>query len=389
MRNIVKKIVAAALVLVMGLGMSACYSENNLWAAKKGDTTLSIGGYIYYLSTGFSEARAEIADDKEVLKTEIDGKSSKDFIKEKAMEYVTSYFYINDKFNEYGLEIDEDAQTDIDNSTDYLWPYYRESMEPMGISEASFADAYSKFNYMYSEVFLYRYGPDGEETLTDETLREHYEEKNFSYETMSIQLTQTNEDGESEAISDEDKAYALASIEAFKKEVEDGSKTISEAATEYQQLKSLESLPYNSTTGKVDSPSGELQEAIVALSEGDISIVETESAIYLAKRLPISEAADTMLADDDQRQSVISEMKAEDFQELVKEEAKKVTGIEYNDSAINGVNIKLLATDDTKLGTSSTPDEESSVEDESDVDADTDESAVDESATEESTTEEE
>ena len=51
MRNIWKRTAAAVLALVLCLSLAGCYNENNTWAARKGDDTMPIGGYIYYLYT--------------------------------------------------------------------------------------------------------------------------------------------------------------------------------------------------------------------------------------------------------------------------------------------------------------------------------------------------
>ena len=57
MRNIWKRTAAAVLALVLCLSLAGCYNENNTWAARKGDDTMPIGGYIYYLYSAYSEAR--------------------------------------------------------------------------------------------------------------------------------------------------------------------------------------------------------------------------------------------------------------------------------------------------------------------------------------------
>ena len=73
MRNIWKRTAAAVLALVLCLSLAGCYNENNTWAARKGDDTMPIGGYIYYLYSAYSEARDQVDSDTAVLDAEIDG----------------------------------------------------------------------------------------------------------------------------------------------------------------------------------------------------------------------------------------------------------------------------------------------------------------------------
>ena len=60
MTKIFKRAAAGVMALAMCAGLSGCYSENNTWAVKSGDTTLPIGGYIYYLSSAYSEAAGKV-----------------------------------------------------------------------------------------------------------------------------------------------------------------------------------------------------------------------------------------------------------------------------------------------------------------------------------------
>ena len=71
MKNMLKKTVALVLALALCLSFAGCYSENNTWAAKLGDDTMPIGGYIYYLSTAYNEAAMKISSDIEVLDGEV------------------------------------------------------------------------------------------------------------------------------------------------------------------------------------------------------------------------------------------------------------------------------------------------------------------------------
>ncbi len=352
MRNIIKKAVAVILILCMCASFAACYSEDNLWAAKNENATLPIGGYIYYLASGYSEAQPLIADDVEVLNGVIDGQSAKDYIKQKALDYTKTFFYIADKFVEYGFEIDEEAQTTITSSTDSMWSYYQPSMEAMGVSKESFNEAYSVFNHKYNEVFYYTYGPDGDKSLSDDEIRKYYEEENFSYEQISFPITKTNEEGESEDMTDEEKAEVMATAESYKQQIEDGTITMEEAANQYMALQVLESSPYYKSTGKTATPSGDTQTAVAELKENELTIVETSTLYILTKRLPIAEEADAMLADETQKESVLSAMKSEEFRDDVNEAAKSVEGITFNDSAINLVNMNWLVTEEAKMGTS-------------------------------------
>ena len=146
MRKLLQKAACALLALCLCAGLTACYNEEDTWAAKSGDDVMPIGAYIYYLSSAYAEAGDLVSANEKVLQGEIDGQSVKDWVKERALAYVGSYYYIRDKFDELGLTLaDEDLQA-IENGTSAYWPYYKDGMEAMGISEESFKKAYAEHN---------------------------------------------------------------------------------------------------------------------------------------------------------------------------------------------------------------------------------------------------
>lgn len=102
MRNIWKRAAAAVLALAMCLSFAGCYDENMTWAARKDDDTLPIGGYIYYLYSAYTEAASQVDSSTHVLDAQIDGEDAEQWIKDRALTYVQSYYYINDKMAEYG-----------------------------------------------------------------------------------------------------------------------------------------------------------------------------------------------------------------------------------------------------------------------------------------------
>ena len=202
MRNIWKRTAAAVLALVLCLSLAGCYNENNTWAARKGDDTMPIGGYIYYLYSAYSEARDQVDSDTAVLDAEIDGVDASQWITDRALNYLNAYYYISDKFSEYGLELTEDDQTQIDNTTTNFWRYYQSTFEDdLGIARDSFSKAYSEYTVKFQKVMEAMYGEGGELALAAGELEDYFTETYLSYEYFYVPLTTTNDDGESETLT--------------------------------------------------------------------------------------------------------------------------------------------------------------------------------------------
>ena len=186
MTKIFKRAAAGVMALAMCAGLTGCYSENNTWAVKSGDSTLPIGGYIYYLSSAYSEAAGKVDTGSEVLRSQVDGQNASEWVKEKALDYLYSYCYVNQKFNELGLSLDEDELDSVEYVTNNMWGYYKEPFENMGIAESSFREAYSTYNAKLSKLLGVMYGEGGELALPEDELHEYYTGKYVYYKYISV-----------------------------------------------------------------------------------------------------------------------------------------------------------------------------------------------------------
>jgi len=367
MSKIIKRLIAVTLSAVMIVSVAGCnlYNENNLWAAEKGDKKLSIGGYIYYLNLAFSEASGKVSTEQKVMDSTIDGEKAETWIRNKALEYVNQHFYIDEKFDELGLELTEEDQTTIDGNTDYMWSYYGSAYEAVGVSRESFSAVYTEYSQKYSKIFNQMYGPEGEKAVSDEEITSYYEENYYSYEAISLPVTTTDDEGNSVAMEDEDKENVKADLEDLKKQIESGEVTMEAAAATYtgSHEELTDTTIYSSNTGVIADASSVLQNAVVSLDEGETSeVIEDTSYYYLIVRLPIADKTEETLADESTKSSLLSAMKSEEFSKYVEEQSASMEGITLNDSGIKSVSISTLVSEDNEKGTSSVSSEDESAE---------------------------
>ena len=367
MRNIWKRTAAAVLALVLCLSLAGCYYENNTWAARKGDDTMPIGGYIYYLYSAYSEARDQVDSDTAVLDAEIDGVDASQWITDRALNYLNAYYYISDKFSEYGLELTEDDQTQIDNTTTNFWSYYQSTFEDdLGIARDSFSKAYSEYTVKFQKVMEAMYGEGGELALEDGVLEEYYCGAYTSYEYFSAPLTTTDEDGESVDLTDEEKADLKETFEGYVKKINAGDLTMSEAADEYAEESGTDSSFMTPVCVKSENMSAEVFDALNSVKEGEAAFVESTSGYLVVRKLSVKDYYDEYIAgDEDQYISLLADMKGEEFNDYVLEQAQSVEGVELNQSAMNTVKLSSFVNDSTRNGASSASETESSASEES------------------------
>lgn len=357
MKNRMKKAFAAVLALALCLSFAGCYDENNTWAAKQGDDTLPIGAYIYYLNSAYSEAISKVASDEEVLKAKIEDKEAQDWIKDKAVNYLNSYYFISNKFNELGLELTQDELDTAQSSTDSMWSYYKSSMESMGVAKESFHLAFSLYNTKYQRVMKALYGKDGEMEISDDELKTYFTDNYYSYEYFTASLTKTDDDGNSIDMTDDEKAEAKSKLEDYVKKINAGDMSVEDAASEYAEdaLGSAENSTYYapSPTLADNMSNTTLKDAIEGAEDNTAVLAETTTSYYVVRRLPISEKFAEVNEDETQRFSLISEMKGDEFADYVTEQAESVEGVEINEKALNRIKLSSMVTDSNKMGTSS------------------------------------
>lgn len=356
MKNTLKKAFAAVLAAALCLSFSGCYDENKTWAAKKGEETLPIGSYIYYLNSSYSEAMGKVASDAEVLKSTIDGKDAETWIKERAESYVRSYYYVKEKFDELGLELTEEDNTSIDSNTDSYWSYYKTGFENMGIAKESFRTAFTLYNTKMQKLMYAMYGKGGEMELSDDDLKDYVVDNYYNYSYFSASLTTTDEDGNSTSLTDEEKTALKTKLEGYVKTINSGKTTIQEAATEYakDELGGEENSTFSEGSPvQKDNLNDAVRNGIESVKDKEAVFVETSSAYLVIYRLPVEDGFDSMIAEESGRNNLISTMKSEEFDDYVLEQSKNVEGVELNTAAMNSIKLKSMVTDSNKNGTSS------------------------------------
>lgn len=363
MRNILKKALAALLCAALCLSLSGCYDANKTWAAKRGQETLPIGSYIYYLNSAYSEAMSKIPSDTEVLKGTVDGQNSETWIREQAEDRLRAYFYVNRKFDELALEFTADELETLDGNTELYWSYYKSTFEDMGIAKDSFHRAFTEYNAKLRLVLLSMYDTGGELELSNEELENYFAENYFYYSYFSASLSTTDDEGNNVDLTDEEKAALKTKLEGYVKSINSGDMTVQEAADAYaeDELGGAD----NSTYGEPFSASktnltDAMREALEGAKDNEAVFVELSSSYLVVYRLPVLVGFSAKLESDSGKDDLLIEMKDEEFSDYVVEQGKKIEDLTINTAALNSIKTSTVVTDSNKFGTAAAEDDTSS-----------------------------
>ena len=330
MKKFAKRAAAFLLAAVLSLSLAGCYNENLTWSARKGDTELPIGAYIYYLSVAYNEAAAQIDTETRVLEGEVEDTPAAEWITDRAASYINQYFWMQDEMERLGLTMTDDDYTQAQQTTDSYWSLFGTSLEEFGIAKTSFDIAYSQYNTMYLKVFEALYGEGGEREISEDELRTHFTDTYMNYEYFTAPLTKTGEDGASEDMTDEEKAAVTEELEALQAQVESGELTVEEAAEDYAASIDSDSNYVQSVNSRDNMTASHLPEAFItsleSMREGAIQVFEASGYMVFLHRLPIADAVEEELSNEDNRLSLMIELRNEEFQDYVREAAASVEG---------------------------------------------------------------
>ena len=352
-KTAIKRAAAGITALAMCAGLGGCYSEDKAWAAKMGDTTLPIGGYIYYLTSAFAEGSGQVSPQSNVLGSEIDGKDAAQWLRDKAADYLRSYYYVNDKFDQLGLSLSEDDQSSIESTTASMWSYNKTALESMGIAQSSFEEAYAVYNTKLSKLLKAMYGKGGELEIPEDELKEYYTGEYIYYQYFTVELTKPGEEeDQSVDMDDEEKAQVKSDLEEYVQEISSGKQTIDRAAANYANQSGTEPNLGDSVAIKAANMSDLFKNAIEGIDNSEAVLIDATTRCYVVQKLDVADDFKALLEDEDRYSSLLAEMKAEEFMEYTIEQGKALD-IQINERAINSVNVSSVAKALGEKGTSS------------------------------------
>lgn len=322
--NILKRILAAAIGACFLFSLAAC--SDTSWSVKTDNDALSPGVYIYYMSTAYSEAYTKVEDNtSDILNQQVEGQDASEWIKDHAMLSCKKLLEVEKRYADLGLTMTDEETATADATTKAQWNQYGKLYEGFGIAKDSFHRASTLYDIKYSKVFEATYGKDGAKAVSDEDLQNYYTSSYTDYSYFAKSLSKTDEEGNSEAMSDEEIEAVKNQFEGYQQEIENGS-SFADVAKQYQQDDALQNDPTVSDSSNLEKDSSLPDEIINTLKElqpGSSSALKANNKYYLLIKNDITQSVDT-LQTDSVRNDVLSSMKSDEFSTDIEESAKQL-----------------------------------------------------------------
>lgn len=365
------KLLAVLLCAVIALSTAACsIAPQHSYKVAGTDEELPMGVYIYAMYNAYNQAEAYAQQTKAfdsatglyngeesflgIEITDDDGKKAiaEDWIKAEAERKVKEMVAVEKEFKRLGATID---QASYDSSAKSLWDnglagmydantlnqiaqmYGEETVmpkkdifEPYGIS----LESYKRMDIVALKkqaIFDKLYLKGGEKAVSDDDFTKYFEENYTSYTYFSESLSTTDEVQQSEggtlsnkkALSKEEIAKHEKTFKGYVSDIKNGKSIDDVKKAHMTDYKLSQDTATTSVENLKNSAIGEdLVKAITDLKDGEASYKiigeEENQTIYFFYKEPIKKQTSIYLANTDNYNTVIADMKQGDFDSYVK-----------------------------------------------------------------------
>ncbi len=340
------RIAAAALAAALLTGAAGCSNADQSWCAQRGDETLPVGVYVVNLYTSISTAQNQEGVDSSVslLEQQIDGQPAEQWIQNRALLGIKEYFYLKDQLDALGAPLTDGEQTEAESLANSMWTIVPDSVKKY-VAQDSFTIAYGETSRMLSKLFDLTYGAGGSQEVSQEDLQEYFEgdyyDFDYLFSSLAYKATTEISGDEEQQMTDEESAERKALFEDYASQIQAGAMTMEDAAEDFGTLISAaEDQLYHRT---LDSAAVEASfpEAIKTnldeMADGEVRCFEVSGlsdGVVVLRKNSIADAAEEYLADEANRNTLLTAMKSDEFTASVEAAADAYSGVTFNDEAI-------------------------------------------------------
>ena len=261
-----------------------------------------------------------------------------DYIVRITQDTIKQQIVLDKLLKDEGLSWLEDERKDIEKELADTEPNMYLSF---GINDQHFASVYKKVMLNQRGAFFGRYGKDGTQAIKDAELKKYFKDNYLSYKIISVELTTTDEKGNSKAMTEKEKKAQMDKLDGYLKIANE--KGFEKAMDQYNKDNTAKGEKAPEATKDADNRQDvdatemdeHLVKAIRGLKAGETKVVEykaggSTATAALIQRLDINKPKTLY---DDSIENIIIALKSEGFTEEIEKAAKELT-ITFNKKVI-------------------------------------------------------
>ena len=335
--KLMKKATALLAVCAIAIGMTACGTSDtgNEIVAENANTKITMGAYAYCMYDAYYYAGNLVPDATatSILSQEIDGQSVSDWMREQAASSMKGMFFVDAKAKELGITLTDTERKEIDDQMDSVWVTTQDSIKQMldyGITKEGAKQFYLEFNQKYTKIFETIYGENGTKAVSADEKKTYFTENytDLAYFQKSVY-----------SLTDEEKATAKETLDAYATAINDKSKTMEQVAEEYKTAESLTTDPLQTAVTNLATATSYPTAMVTALNEmqpGEARVIDLSGTSYvLVVKNDINAVVDEKLQDEATNFSILKDMKSEEYIADMSAELENYTDFTIHENVAN------------------------------------------------------
>ncbi|MGN0692870.1 MAG: hypothetical protein ACI4K7_11020 [Oscillospiraceae bacterium] len=212
-----RKLTALLAAAAMTVSLAGC-GEDTIYIGTSQDKDIPSGLYIYYLMNAYYSAQSYMTEtDTDVFAITIEEQNARDWMISTAKSDLMEYLAVEQKFDEYDLELTDDEVDAAKINIDSMWEYYGSVYESYGIAESSFLKAYEN-SLKADKLFDVVYGENGEREVPEEDIKSYMTENYALINYISMNLV----DGEGNLLKSDGKAERMEMAKDYVERAKNG-----------------------------------------------------------------------------------------------------------------------------------------------------------------------
>lgn len=337
-------ILAGVCALTLALSMTGCGDTS--WVLKDGSITIPTGIYNYYQIGGASDLQSMVAANtssgtsstKDIWSQSVSGTNAVTWVMNTALDECKNLATVEKLCTDRKLELTADQKKQCESTAESQYTSYKDLLTKNDISQSSLQRIYEGF-FRKQLLFNSYYGANGDKAVKDSELSDYYT-KNFAHvKQIFIAKVDTSTYA---ALSKDDLAKAKTKAQtAFDAAKKDPSK-FDDFVTKYNEDPGMKQNPTGYVFSKASGSNydSKFTDLAFSLKDGEVGMAESEMGYFIELKVKL-DPTDTKTYTDEIKSTILSEMKSDEFNTLVKDEVSKQK-FEQNNTSIDKYSPKKL-----------------------------------------------
>lgn len=290
-----KRGLCAATAVMLCLSILFLPACSNRSAVQVNGTPIDQGIVLYFTD----EARKEAPDADETA------------LLEAANRKIAEYVAVNSVFADRALTLTTAEKAEISQTVNALWRLFGNYYTALGVSKQDLQKIETSKAYKDAVMVDY-YAADGDEPVSEETLKNYFNENYIAFKSITGFLTTADNDGNAVALSAAEKAALTASFEKMAANINGGSSVEEQASTVENTTANTDTVVISRSNTSYPS---DFFAQVAAIENGSAKAFVTGDYIFVIQREDITDAERNLFAS--YRTDCLKTLKGEAFEAVL------------------------------------------------------------------------